>query len=164
MNPASCALLMVLAATIEGGQHRTITVEPGKRIEVDVPGALMAFARDYSNAAVLAEDGEVLILAKKPGKTEIVVITGSHVVKFDLLVTGERRRIATSTLVPIRPEPPAMDDIIPPSELKGPPPSPRRVPTKPAPSFQPPPPVVAKNRQPRSPALALPMPPRTRLD
>ena len=73
MNPASCALLMVMAATTAGGRHRTIIVEPGKRIEIDVPGALMAFARDYSNASVLAEDGEVLIFAKNSGKTEIVV-------------------------------------------------------------------------------------------
>jgi hypothetical protein len=101
MNRAACILLAFCLTGVGWAQDGAVRIEEGKRVEVTIPGAIIAFSR-RSNARVLADDGSVYIVARKPGATELVVLTPAQVLRFHLLVSEKTAPPRGPALAPKR--------------------------------------------------------------
>jgi hypothetical protein len=84
---AACVVLSFFLIGLAEAQDNVVRVAPGKRIEILVPGAMMAFSRHSANARMLGEDGSVFLAARQPGTTQIVVLTSTQVLRFRVVVT-----------------------------------------------------------------------------
>lgn len=80
-------MLLVLLAVVAGAQDGTIRLRAGERVEIFIPDALMAFSRNWSSARILVEDGSVYLAARRPVQTQIVVLTPTQVLTFNLVIT-----------------------------------------------------------------------------
>ncbi|MGH9544784.1 MAG: MSCRAMM family protein [Terriglobales bacterium] len=104
MIRASCGVLLLLLAGIAGAQVGDLQIEAGKRIEIFIPDAIMAFSRHSSQARVLAEDGSVFIAARHPGLTQIVVLTPTQVLRSNLVVTAKVTTPQANNRTPVPPK------------------------------------------------------------
>jgi len=76
------------------------TVDPGKTITFEVPGATAAFSLDAFLAEATAADGQVSVQGNVPGATHIVVITPSGPQTFEIVVPKPPPRYPPGFVMP----------------------------------------------------------------